>query len=423
MTSAAPVTTYSRDNNANPRTSTVVRPDGVKTIQSAPGAGQTTEGWVNKTEVFAAGATTPSNTTITTYDGSAAVAYKSPRVTKIETTDERNQTLKTDFFYASGLFNQVTTACQYGYAGEKLRCVQTEYENSSNYIGQNAGSNHTANHIFNLVKASETVEANGTRVSRTEFEYDNNFVVAQNNHNLVNAPTTPVDTLAGFDKSHNPYDTTVCARCGGCTTYHTYTCGPQGQQCTTCVAWADVPTYRRETNFRGNVTKVRTFTDAANLTGAIDRFKQYDITGNVVKQNTDCCAQMNFTYDPAYNYAYPTRQTRGPAVATPDPNATNTAATYVAYDYYTGLPTYSKDANGLESTVQYNAANLRIERANSPTGAATTYFYNDAGMGIGVATFDAGGVLADKHDRLLNGLGAGHPNRRLWNQRAMGKTP
>lgn len=138
--------------------------------------------------------------------------------------------------------------------------------------------------------------------------------------------------------------------------------------------------YYSAKNYRGNETRIRTFSDAANLAGAIDNYKQYDITGNVVVQNTACCQQMNVTYHQNFAYAYPTTQTRGPAMATPDPNASNTVATHAWYDWNTGLQITAIDAHGLTSTFEYHPYTLRIERENSPTGAYTTYIYDDASM-------------------------------------------
>jgi len=70
--------------------------------------------------------------------------------------------------------------------------------------------------------------------------------------------------------------------------------------------------YDPATDYRGNVTGVTTYPDATTTTGAITHSTTYDLAGNVMTAQVDCCQTQSFTYSSANNdYAYPVSITKG----------------------------------------------------------------------------------------------------------------
>lgn len=271
--------------------------------------------------------------------------YGSPRRKRIESTDELNQKTAQEFSY--GPYNQVTVESAYGYDGGLLRETKTEYEDSANYIN---------NHLFNLPKVVEAYSGDGTRVSRVEYEYDS----------AVPADAPDVGMYIRLYNPHNPPGTG----------------------------------YSPSTAYQGNVTSVKRYADAATLSGALTETRQYDITGNLISSSPACCEQTNFTYTSDTQYAYPESQTRGAAA--------QQSTTHTTYDFNTGLALTTTDANGRTTTNTYYPTALRPKDSIKPTGASTTFAYDDAAMSETLTTYAAGGEVAAHNARRFNGLGKVH---------------
>jgi RHS repeat-associated protein len=298
-------------------------------------------------------------------------AYNSRRQTRIEKTDERGQMTATEYSYGSS-YNQVTEVRDYDYGGTSLlRATRTTYQNSSNY---------TNRHIFNLPLTVDIFAAdNVTRVSRTEYQYDGQTLT-----------DTPGVTM--HDETHNPY-------------------GPLYEQCDCyqwdywmieCLQWNCwyYSNYNPATDYRGNVTQVTNYADAASLTSPVTETRRYDITGNMVTSSTACCQQTTFGYSVNTQYAYPHSQTRGSAT---DPYAQIT--TSATCDFNTGLGLTLTDANGRISSSTYDPNTLRPTSAISPTGAHTDHSYDVPGMSITTTTYLSTGGVADQVVKLFNGRG------------------
>jgi RHS repeat-associated protein len=99
-------------------------------------------------------------------------------------------------------------------------------------------------------------------------------------------------------------------------------------------------------------------------------------------ESTDAKGNVTTTeYSSTYNYAFPTK------VTTPIPSdgvsGSNTAfITTMVYDFNTGLPVSTTDANGLESRIEYDSVTLRPIRTknyyqNSQVGGTSETVYND----------------------------------------------
>ena len=393
MDDAPAVTSYDIHNNSTPRTITITQPNGVKSKQTSYNApGLWYDGLIYQDETLDGNNQQLSKSVVTWEQGS----YDSPRPNHTEITDERGQVLKADLIYGTN-YNQLISQKEYDYDGTTvLRDTRTAYENSSSYT--NAGT-----HIFNLVKTTEIFSGANVRAARTDYEYDNNTVATgTQNHNLT---ATPGVTM--HYGTYDPYTTET--QDGNCSQYETvwvpggdpYDPYGSGYYDTQCVQYEQVSAYNPNTIFRGNVTRVTGYTDAANNTGAVSQTKQYDDTGNSVAESASCCQLKTYGYDISTQYAYPTSQSRGSS----DPNSPVKNTVGTVYDFNTGLVKQSTDPNGRTSTNQYNADNLRPTISTSSTGAYSQTIYDEAAMTVTSEMHEYGGSLAGKSVAYLNGVG------------------
>jgi RHS repeat-associated protein len=78
----------------------------------------------------------------------------------------------------------------------------------------------------------------------------------------------------------------------------------------------------------------------------------------------------------------------------------------VTYDFNTGLTLSTTDANGRTAQTSYDADSLRPQTAYLPTGAYTSFAYDDAAMTMTETIYTAGGAaLASQNVKRLNGRG------------------
>ncbi|NNE67398.1 MAG: peptidoglycan DD-metalloendopeptidase family protein [Pyrinomonadaceae bacterium] len=313
---AAAVTSYSVNNTANPRTTTITLPNGTKNKIYSYNTSDWKDGMLDKSEFLS-----PTNAVLSKQDMTWAQGYNTaPRVTQILSTDEKNQTKKQTFTYGS-YYNQVTWAYEYGYTNNLLRKSYTTYQNSATYRGTYSGSKWMSGlHIFSLPLTTEVRNAANVRQSRTNFTYD------------VGTMTTR-SGVSNFD-----------------TTYNT----------------------SAYTKKRGNVTSTRSYSKASNLTGYIDYDYTYDVLGNNLTTETNCCQQIKSTYTSTYKYAYPTSVRRGAPTGTVDQNTVS-----ATYDFNTGLEKTSTDTNGRVLTSAYDSIG-RPTQVTLPTGGKiiNEYFPN-----------------------------------------------
>ena len=218
--------------------------------------------------------------------------------------------------------------------------------------------------------------------------------------------------------------------------YDNYTSNPL-QECPDIVGHDAA--YGTTYTLRGNVTKVTTYADAQNQTGALSTASQYDIAGNVVKSfdargdatefdftdrfgSPDTEAQANTTPSeltrpspsgPLFSYAFPTK-------------VTNTLGhrVFTQYDYYSGQAVNTEDANGTVTALRYGLNNDRLDRlaqveqaANYPAlselHAQTTYAYDDTGHKVTVKSdLNGFGDNLLKAETFYDGLGRAVKTRR-----------
>ena len=388
MDTAPAVTNYAINQISTPRTSTITLPNGVKSIQYSHNApGQSYDGMIFKDETYDTDGTTllvRNEVNWVTGD------YNSARPTYTKTTTRQGTsyvTTGTEYSYqASPSFNQVTEIRNYDYGYDPqgtntlLRKTATQYENSANY---------TNRHIFNLPKVVTVYSGTGARVAQTEYQYDG--VTLQNTPSVVQH----------LDES-NPYAAPVTqpghyiTQCTGC------------PPCSCVPVWIPPSTsspYKPETDYRGNITQIKKYADAAALDQptAVVETRTYDITGNMVKNASACCEETSFEFTTGTQYAYPEKQTRGSAT-----DQFAQVVTSATYDFNTGLNLVTRDANDRPSTNTHDPNTLRIASSISSTGAHTDYSYNDTTMTLTTTTYLSsgdGGLIAAQGVQLLNGKG------------------
>jgi RHS repeat-associated protein len=311
--------------------------------------------------------------------------YNTARPTRLEITDDRDQTLATEFSYGS-TFNQVTDVRRYDYGGALIRSTRTQYQNSPNY---------TSRHIYNLPLVVEIFAGdNTTRVARTEYQYDG--------QTLTDAPGA-----VGHSDYYNPYAPEYLHSPGTCCEYDYWQIN--------CVMmcpdyWAS--DYDPSTDYRGNVTQITTYADAATPSVPTVETRRYDITGNVVTTSTACCEQTSYLFTADTAFAYAQAQTQGSAS-----DASAQVKKSATYDFGTGLVLTSTDTNGRTSSSSYNATTLRPQSTTGPSGAHTDFIFDDANLSITETTYLApseGGAIADQYVRVINGRG------QLWREKALG---
>jgi RHS repeat-associated protein len=354
----SPITYFSVEDTGATRKTTVTRTDGVRQEQITDNnLSSGSYAMMVENIVYPASGDTPLARSRTYFETGA---YQSSRPVRVEAFDERGQMTVTTFGYGSR-FNAPTEMREYGYSGQLLKRVHTEYLNDDNYNGppMSYGGRFGWMHIFNLVSVVEVYAGDdSTRVSRVEYEYDG--------ASLEDAPG-----VVGHSVYSNPHD----------------------------------PHYDPRSAYRGNLTRVRRYADSASLDGesAVVETFTYDITGNLRVQSTSCCEQTTFNYTATTRYAWPESMVRGSAG---DPAAQN--KTSAIYDFNTGLVMEAYDANNRRSNTVYNANSLRPEYGYLPTGAYVYHIYNDAGLYTNDIVYEvnrSGSDFASRVDTQFDGRG------------------
>lgn len=273
--------------------------------------------------------------------------------------------------WANTFFNVLTDVLQYDYGQGAPGTFLTRSHND--YVSYDNGNYQTQPYIPLLLSETWTsADAGGNyKASRVKYEYDNY---------PTSSPLENCPNIIG----HNPlYGTSYQAR--------------------------------------GNVTKVTSYADAQNQSGAVSVYSKYDIAGNVVKKTDarnyattfdfsdrfgtpDGNARLNSSAPELlsanqYSYAFPTLVT----------NALGHTV-YIQYDYYQGVVVDNEDVNGVSRSMFYNDALDRLNQVVTAIGTATqsqtTFTYDDLNRRI-TTTSDLNtfgdGLL--KSESLYDGLG------------------
>lgn len=119
---------------------------------------------------------------------------------------------------------------------------------------------------------------------------------------------------------------------------------------------------------RGNLTSATRYPNLPSTSGSIARSFTYDILGNLLTAQVDCCQLEQWSFTATTQYAYPDTIKRGP---------TGTQLTTTrTYDFNTGLLLTETDPNNQQTSFGYDAMN-RLTSITRPLGANSTLGYDD----------------------------------------------
>lgn len=332
-------------------TSTVTAPDGTQTITTAtvhPGFWD--DGLVRDVVVKQGSRTFSHTVTTWEHDGT----FRNPRPNRVDITDERNETRSVTYAYTS--YNNVDVMTELGFNGEELRRTQTAYETLPQYINRR---------LLHLpVNVSVYDGPTGTLKSSVDYAYDE----AGSNltrrtdlimHDTAYEPQSLAEDNCQWIPDPNDPDTNGCADGGNCdgVVSYIYVCSTGSP-------------YRSDTVYRGNLSSMTTYPHASqpDPATAVVYSYSYDIAGNLLSETTDCCQRRTYTYEKAFEYAYPTAVARGDA---------GQLQTRASYDFDTGLMRQVADENGQPTTVDYYPQSLRHLKTTRPDGGYTQSEYGD----------------------------------------------
>ncbi|HEX6046786.1 MAG TPA: RHS repeat-associated core domain-containing protein [Pyrinomonadaceae bacterium] len=354
MSGGAPYYTFAT--NESTGVTTVTAPDQTITETHAiVNSGQWNDGLVSDTYIKS-GSTTYAQTHI---DWQLDSNNKNARPYQILTTDSlAGLTKATVLSYTT--YNNVSSVSERDLttngtvSSTELRRTDTTYVTDSTYIGRR---------LYHL-PASVKVYPGGssTPISRVDYAYDN---YGANHANLTARPN-----IIRHDPAYDPFQEDQESCDWECTEWGINETGYWG-----CLNWEWQCTYFNPylpgTDYRGNVTSVTTYADAATPSGAITHAMTYDIAGNVTSAQVDCCQLKSFEYSDTYYNAYVTSVTRG------NPSGLHLTSS-ATYSFNTGLVATGTDENSQVVTNYYNSDSLRLDHVTYPDGGATYLTYSDA---------------------------------------------
>ncbi|HEV2863860.1 MAG TPA: RHS repeat-associated core domain-containing protein [Pyrinomonadaceae bacterium] len=351
-TAGPPVHLFS--SNKEQGISTVTSPDGTQTTtQTVVNRGQWDDGLVRQIEVKQGGKIYRRTVNTWEHDG----ASRNPRPRRVDVVDERNEMRSTLYSYAA--FNNVSLLTELGYGGEELRRIQTAYETRPEYINRRL--------IHLPVSVSIFDGRTGVQKSLVEYTYDGSGdgLVPRPDiimHDPASRPQSLVEDECRWEPDPNDPDTFGCEGGGTCdgVVSDRYVCSPRSQ-------------HRPETNYRGNPTQMTTYTRATDPSPetAIVYSYAYDVAGNLLRETADCCQQKSYTFEKAYEYAYPTVSAQGDA---------EQLKTRSLYDFNTGLVRRVTDPNEQASVIDYYPDSLRHLQTTRPDAGYTRTVYGDEAM-------------------------------------------
>ena len=166
--------------------------------------------------------------------------------------------------------------------------------------------------------------------------------------------------------------------------------------CPTGVAQHDDTNYPCTFTTRGNPTLITTYTSASGPSGAETKNSYYDIFGNLVQADLDCCNSKKWTYSFATNYSYPDSDICG---ASGGPQLT----TSYTYNAYTGQMASTTDPNNQKTSFAYDSMR-RPTITTRPDSAQIVESYNDSLHTISM-TNPIQGTAVNTKTIYLDGLG------------------
>jgi YD repeat-containing protein len=129
---------------------------------------------------------------------------------------------------------------------------------------------------------------------------------------------------------------------------------------------------------RGNLTSVTRYINAAAASGAISRAYTYDILGNQLTAQVDCCNLEQFNFSSTTQFAYPDSLIRGPS-------GTQFTTSWT-YDFNTGLVLTQNDENDQVTHLNYDNINRLTSVIRPDSVNITTTFDDNAAFPAAITT-------------------------------------
>jgi RHS repeat-associated protein len=260
-----------------------------------------------------------------------------PRTTRVTTTlNDTNQQSKVETDYTS--YGNPSELREYDYGsgttGSLVRTTDYTYVTNSNY---------TSRHILSLPASVITKNSGGTAKSRTEFTYDG-------------------ATLTSATGASNHDDTN----------------------------------YGTSFTYRGLITTVTQYTDAATPSGSITHTKTYDMLGNLRTEAADCCVQKQYNFSSTTQYSQPDSVVRGSGT---------TLTTSATYDSYTGLLASSTDENNQTASYNYDVMNRQTFLTRPDTTIISTSYDDSAASPASTVTTPITSTTSIKMMTTTDGFG------------------
>ena len=361
---SAPQYTFAVSEQTSETISTVTSPGSSPTIMEAhtiKNSGAWNDGLVTETRIQNSSAVVSAKTVLTWEQNSA---NGTPRLANVRVTVESGKTTASVFSYddAHTPYNNVSVVSERDFttngsvSATELRRTETSYVTASDYL------NRRLLHLPSTMKVFPG--GSSTAAARVDFAYDN--------YGSSHANLTARNDIIMHDVAFDPFQQTqescdwTCAEWGYPDPWSPYQCLNWQWGCTY------YNPYDATTDYRGNVTSVTTYPDATTTTGTITHATTYDIAGNVMTAQVDCCQSKSFTYSAANDdYAYPVSVTKG------NPGGLH-LTTSVSYDMNTGLVASTTDPNSQVTYFAYNTDSLRLDHVDYPDGGQVSYDYFNA---------------------------------------------
>ncbi|HWX43144.1 MAG TPA: RHS repeat-associated core domain-containing protein [Blastocatellia bacterium] len=232
-----------------------------------------------------------------------------PQVMTAKPYDDTGTPRRVDYSYDQ--HGNVTSKLEYGFQvnGPWLRKTTLTY----------AGAPYTTNFMLNRVTGVSVYDPNNNQIAGTSYSYDGYGSIL-----TYSQQSTAPGHLSNYDS--------------------TYT-------------------------LRGNITTVTRLTNVAQGTST-SRSATYDVFGNQVTINVDCCNQKSFTYNQDTYWSQPDQTTTGSGSTA----LTNSSS----YNFNTSATTSRTDQNGL-TTSYTDSSWLQPTQINPPGGANLGLGYGDWG--------------------------------------------
>jgi hypothetical protein len=230
---------YQFSNNKTTGISTVTAPDtSVSETHTTIDPGQWDDGLVSDTYIDRQSDTVFLSHTHVDWDPNSPC---NPRVSKITTTDEAGNSKAIVLSYTS--YNNVSVVSEQSFTGVELRRTETTYEASTNY---------TNRHLLHLPTIVQVFPGGSTTAaSRVDYKYDE--------YGASHADLTHRDDIIAHEAAFDPFQQTVRTNCHWeCWDWEFHHCYDWEWVCT------PYNPYDAATDYRGNVTTVKTYPDASS---------------------------------------------------------------------------------------------------------------------------------------------------------------